>query len=45
MALVTAHQPPVDDRHVFDAGDERLLRHASRAAHPPPGYFRRPVRD
>jgi hypothetical protein len=35
----------VDDRRVFDAGDERVLRHAWRAAHPPPAYFRRPVRD
>ena len=35
----------VDDRHVFDAGNELLLRHAWRAAHPPPAYFRRPGRD
>ena len=34
----------VDDRSVFDAHDERLLRHAWRAAHPPPAYFRRPIR-
>jgi hypothetical protein len=35
----------VEDRRVLDAGDERLLRHAWRAAHPPPAYFRRPIRD
>lgn len=34
----------LDDRRVFGRGDEELLRHAWRAAHPPPAYFRRPVR-
>ena len=34
----------VGRRHVLTAADEDILRRAWRAAHPPPAYFRRPIR-